>query len=92
MGIITWLIVGLLAGAFARLLIPGRQPMGLLMTMVLGLIGSFVGGGISYLIYGNDPMDPGFHPAGFIMSTIGAVIVLGIYVAASRPRRSGYLH
>ena len=46
MGFIGWLIVGLIAGALARLLVPGRQPMGIFMTMVLGLIGSFVGGAI----------------------------------------------
>lgn len=68
---IGWLIVGLIAGGLARLLVPGRQPMGLLMTMVLGLIGSIVGGAVSLMIFGGDPADPGLHPAGLIMSTLG---------------------
>ena len=81
MGFLWWLIIGLIAGGLARLLIPGRQPMGLLMTMILGLVGSMVGGLISTAIFGYSAADPGFHTGGLIMSIIGAVIVLGIYVA-----------
>lgn len=75
-----WLVIGLIAGALARLFTPGRQPMGLLMTMVLGLVGSVVGGFISSLIWGYDPMAPGFQTSGLIMSTVGAVITLAIYL------------
>jgi uncharacterized membrane protein YeaQ/YmgE (transglycosylase-associated protein family) len=78
-----WLIVGVVAGALARLFTPGRQPMGLLMTMVLGLVGSLIGGFISSLIFSYDPTDPGFHAGGVIMSTIGAVIALAIYLRYS---------
>jgi uncharacterized membrane protein YeaQ/YmgE (transglycosylase-associated protein family) len=85
LGFIWWLIIGLVAGALARLFVPGRQPMGMLMTMVLGLVGSILGGLISALLFGYDPQDPGFHPGGLLMSTIGAVIVLALYVSyASR--------
>ena len=51
--IIGWAIFGLIAGAIARLLLPGKQSMSWLMTMVLGVVGSFVGGGLSYLIFGS---------------------------------------
>jgi uncharacterized membrane protein YeaQ/YmgE (transglycosylase-associated protein family) len=85
-GWIGWLIVGLVAGALARLLVPGRQPMGIMLTMALGLIGSLVGGFISSLIFGRDPMEPTIHASGLIMSTIGAVIVLALYVAYARRR------
>jgi len=85
-GFIVWLIVGLLAGALARFLIPGRQPMTIFVTMLLGLIGSIVGGLVSAVLFGQDPMNPGFHPAGLVMSTIGAVIALLIY--SSMIRRS----
>jgi len=81
LAILWWLIIGLVAGAIARLLIPGRQPMGLLMTMVLGLVGSIIGGLISWLLFGGNLQDPGFHPAGLFLSILGAIIVLGIYVA-----------
>jgi len=82
-----WLIVGLIAGALARLLVPGRQPMGLFMTMLLGLVGSLVGGFVSSLIFGYDPMDPRFHPAGLIGSTVGAILALAIYLRSTRRRR-----
>jgi uncharacterized membrane protein YeaQ/YmgE (transglycosylase-associated protein family) len=88
MGFLGWLIIGLIAGGLARLLIPGRQPMGLLMTMILGLVGSGVGGLISTAVFGYSAADPGFHTGGLIMSIIGAVIVLGIYVAYAQRRVS----
>ncbi len=86
LGFFWWLIVGLIAGALARLLIPGKQPMSVLLTVVLGLIGSIVGGLISAVIFGYNATDPGFHAGGLIMSTIGAVIVLGIYITYSRKK------
>jgi uncharacterized membrane protein YeaQ/YmgE (transglycosylase-associated protein family) len=88
MGFLWWLIIGLIAGGLARLIIPGKQPMGLLMTMILGLVGSVVGGLISTAIFGYSAADPGFHTGGLIMSIIGAMIVLGIYVAYAHRRLS----
>jgi uncharacterized membrane protein YeaQ/YmgE (transglycosylase-associated protein family) len=84
MGILSWLIIGLVAGALARMLVPGRQAMGWVMTLVLGLVGSIVGGFLSSMIFGYDPTDPGFHPGGLIASTIGAILVLAIYLGATR--------
>ena len=69
MGIIGWLIVGLIAGGLARLLVPGRDSMGLLGTLVLGLVGSLVGGFLADLLFDDTAV-------GIIGSTIGAVIVL----------------
>jgi len=82
--LIGWLVIGLIAGALARLLVPGRQSMGIMMTMILGLVGSVVGGVISGLIFGYDPLDPGFHPAGLLMSTLCAIIVLVVFVRSRR--------
>lgn len=76
--IIVWIVVGLIAGALARLIMPGRDPMGLLMTIVLGIIGSFVGGFVSNLIFHYGSRDT-FHPAGLIMSVIGAIVVLWVW-------------
>ena len=84
LGFFWWMIVGLVAGALARLLVPGRQPMGMFLTMILGLIGSVVGGFISSLIWGYDPSAPGIHASGMIMSTIGAVLVLALFLKVSR--------
>lgn len=81
--IIGWCIFGLIAGAIARLLVPGRQSMGLLLTMALGIIGSLVGGMIAYVAFGaNDP----YQASGWIMSILGAVIVLLIYGALAKRR------
>jgi len=69
------LIVGLFIGAVARLFVPGAEHMGLLMTSILGIIGSFVGGFVASLI-SRPPEGTSFHPAGFVMSVIGAIVVL----------------
>lgn len=74
--IIGWMVFGLIAGAIARLLVPGRQPIGLLATMILGIIGSFVGGFLGSLFTGGEL----WSAAGWIGSIIGAIIVLAIWV------------
>lgn len=84
---IGWMIVGLVAGALARLLMPGRQSMGLFLTMVLGLVGSLIGGFISSVLFGYDPRDPGFHAGGLIMSTIGAILTLALLGFSARRTR-----
>lgn len=79
--LIGWAIFGLVAGAIARLLYPGRDPMGIFATMLLGILGSFLGGGIAYLFgFGTSPAQPG----GWIMSILGAIILLAIGVFATR--------
>jgi uncharacterized membrane protein YeaQ/YmgE (transglycosylase-associated protein family) len=87
MGIIVWLIIGLIAGAIARLLVPGRDPIGFLGTLLLGLVGSLIGGFIGGLLTEGDQT---LEPAGIIGSIIGAVIALLIYRAvAGRRARVG---
>jgi uncharacterized membrane protein YeaQ/YmgE (transglycosylase-associated protein family) len=79
MDVIAWLLVGLVAGALARLLVPGRDPMGLLATLILGLIGSVIGGLVGNLLVEGDQ---DFSPAGLIGSILGAVVALIAYRAA----------
>jgi uncharacterized membrane protein YeaQ/YmgE (transglycosylase-associated protein family) len=74
--IIFLLIVGLIAGAVARLLVPGRDPMGLPRTIGLGVVGSFVGGFLQNLIFLHTLSITAFHPAGILGSIIGSIIVL----------------
>ncbi|MEX2027061.1 MAG: GlsB/YeaQ/YmgE family stress response membrane protein [Pirellulaceae bacterium] len=75
--IISWVVFGLVIGLIARLLYPGRQPMGLLTTMVLGIVGSLVGGFISWGL-GFRPEEGAFRGAGWIMSIVGALIVVWV--------------
>lgn len=78
MGIVVWLLVGLIAGALARLLVPGKDPMGWLGTLVLGLVGSLIGGFLGNLVFGGE-ID--VSAAGIVGSVIGAVIALLAYRA-----------
>ena len=74
--IISLIVIGLLAGALARLLVPGKQPMSIPATILLGIIGSFAGGFLGYLIFHKDEQDGFFQSSGIIGSVIGAIIVL----------------
>jgi uncharacterized membrane protein YeaQ/YmgE (transglycosylase-associated protein family) len=86
--LISWAVFGLVIGAIARFLYPGSQPMSLLATMLLGIAGSLVGGLISWA-FGYDPEAGPFRGAGWIMSIVGALLVVWttLYVR-SRPARS----
>ncbi len=84
--IISWAVFGLIAGAIARFFWPGRQPAGCLGTILLGIAGSVVGGGVTHLLFGN-PNTP-FEPAGLLMSIVGAIIVL--WIAGSFASRGPY--
>ena len=85
--IIALLIVGLIAGAIARLLVPGRQPIGIGGTILVGLVGSFVGGFLGYVLFHHDANQGALQPSGIIGSIIGAVIVLLIWQHFSRRGR-----
>lgn len=75
--IISWCVFGLIIGALARFIMPGRQNLSLLLTMILGIAGSFAGGAISALVFrGSDDL---VNPAGWGMSLVGALVVLFAY-------------
>ena len=81
MWIIWTIIIGLVAGALARLVVPGDDPMGILGTIVLGVVGSLVGGLLGYVLFGRDLADGAFQTSGIIGSFIGAVLALLAYRA-----------
>ena len=78
--IVSLIVIGLIAGAVARLLVPGKQDLSIPMTILIGIVGSFVGGFIGYLIFHKDGSDGFFQPSGIVGSIIGAVIVLLIWL------------
>ena len=84
--LIGLLLIGLIAGFIARALVPGPDPMGIGGTILLGIIGSFVGGFLGYLLFGHDINDGAVQVSGVFGSIVGAVIVLLIYRAMNRRR------
>jgi uncharacterized membrane protein YeaQ/YmgE (transglycosylase-associated protein family) len=74
-GVIGWILFGLIVGALAKLLMPGRDPGGLIVTMLLGIAGAVLGGFLGRALGWYGPNDG----AGFLMSLIGAVLLLWIY-------------
>jgi uncharacterized membrane protein YeaQ/YmgE (transglycosylase-associated protein family) len=83
MHILGFLIFGLVVGLLARLLLPGRQPMGLLMTMLLGVAGSLIGGIIGNIVAGGHWDRP--VTAGWIGSVLGALVLLAVTSRTRRP-------
>ncbi|MGU3643824.1 GlsB/YeaQ/YmgE family stress response membrane protein [Microbacterium sp. C23T] len=84
--ILGLILIGLIAGLIARAIIPGKQSMGILLTIVLGIVGSFVGGFLGFLLFGSDPNGGFLQPSGIIGSILGSIIVLGLYVLFTRRR------
>ncbi|MCK9923096.1 GlsB/YeaQ/YmgE family stress response membrane protein [Frankia sp. AgPm24] len=84
--IISFIVLGLLAGAVARFLVPGRDPMGIPATIGLGIVGSFIGGFLGYILFGHDLSEGAFQPSGFIGSVLGAIAALLIYRAVAGRR------
>ncbi|HEX6425122.1 MAG TPA: GlsB/YeaQ/YmgE family stress response membrane protein [Acidimicrobiales bacterium] len=78
------IVIGIIAGYVARLLVPGRDPMSFVQTAILGIVGSFIGGFLGYVLFGHDFDDGALQASGVIGSIIGAVIALLIYNATTR--------
>jgi uncharacterized membrane protein YeaQ/YmgE (transglycosylase-associated protein family) len=74
-GILGWILFGLVVGVVAKLLMPGRDPGGIIVTMLLGIVGAVVGGFLGRALGWYQPGEP----AGFFMALLGAVILLAIY-------------
>ena len=75
MGIVYLIVIGLVVGALAKFLMPGPDPGGIVVTILLGIAGAMVGGWLGHVlgIYGPD------RPAGLILSVVGAMVLLGLY-------------
>jgi uncharacterized membrane protein YeaQ/YmgE (transglycosylase-associated protein family) len=77
MGIIAWIVVGLIAGALAKLIMPGDDPGGIIVTILLGIVGAFVGGLVVNLLGGAGVT--GFNLWSIVVATLGAIVLLAIY-------------
>jgi uncharacterized membrane protein YeaQ/YmgE (transglycosylase-associated protein family) len=90
--ILIWMLCGLIVGFLARLLVPGPHPMGLLMTMLLGIVGAIIGGFLYSLIRGplGEPLAFAGYWQTWIVAILGAMLVLWIYTAYSRRRTYYY--
>ena len=84
MGIIAWIVFGLIVGVVAKFLMPGRDPGGFVVTILLGIVGAIVAGFLGRAVGWYGPNDP----AGFVMAVVGAMLLLiGYRLIARRPRR-----
>ena len=75
MGVLGWIIFGLVVGAVAKFLMPGRDPGGVIVTMLLGIVGAVVGGFLGRAVGWYGPNDP----VGFVMALLGAIVLLVAY-------------
>jgi uncharacterized membrane protein YeaQ/YmgE (transglycosylase-associated protein family) len=89
-GLVSWLLFGLLAGAIARIVVPGRQAIGCLATLAVGVAGAFLGGLIGQVLLGHR-VRFGWHLGPFLLAVAGAVLLLLLLQAIAGRRRRGFL-
>ncbi|MEZ3183112.1 GlsB/YeaQ/YmgE family stress response membrane protein [Streptomyces pimonensis] len=95
MGIIAWIVIGLLAGAIAKALMPGKDPGGIIITMLIGIAGGLLGGFLGKVIFGVDSIDGFFELSTWIAAIVGSVILLALYrlfTGHGRGHRRGHAH
>ena len=85
MGIIAWIVFGLIAGIIAKLIMPGRDPGGCIITMLLGVAGAFVGGFLYRLLTGREVIFQ-FDLGSLVVAVLGAVVILAAYRLIARRR------
>jgi len=78
MGILSWIIVGLIAGALAKWIMPGKDPGGIIVTMLIGIVGAVIGGFLVGLVIGGDLIS-GINITTILVATLGAIVLLAIY-------------
>jgi uncharacterized membrane protein YeaQ/YmgE (transglycosylase-associated protein family) len=82
MGVLGWIVFGLIVGAIAKFVMPGRDPGGFIVTILLGIVGAVVGGFLGRAVGWYGPNDP----VGFVMALLGAIVLLIAYRLIARPR------
>lgn len=84
MGILAWIVLGLIAGAIAKALMPGKDPGGMIVTMLIGIVGAFLGGFLGSMITGTGLT--GFSLWSILLAIVGAMLLLWIYRMTTRSR------
>jgi len=79
MGIIAFLILGLLAGMIAKAIMPGDDPGGIIITTIIGVVGALVGGFLAAALFGAHPLDEFFDISTWVTAIVGSIILLAIY-------------
>jgi uncharacterized membrane protein YeaQ/YmgE (transglycosylase-associated protein family) len=79
MGIIAWIVLGLLAGAIAKAIMPGDDPGGIIVTIVIGIVGAIIGGFLAKVLFGAHPLDNFFDLSTWLTAIVGAIVLLAIY-------------
>jgi uncharacterized membrane protein YeaQ/YmgE (transglycosylase-associated protein family) len=88
MGILGWIVLGLLAGAIAKAILPGDDPGGIIVTMIIGIVGALLGGFLARLIFNAKPLDEFFDLSTWLTAIVGAIILLVLYrLVVGRGRR-----
>jgi len=82
-GILTWIVVGLVAGILAKIAMPGPDPGGIILTIVIGIVGALIGGFVVNRLLG-DPGVTGFNLTSVLVATLGAIIFLAVYRLITR--------
>ena len=85
MGFLAWILLGLIAGAIAKAIMPGRDPGGLIVTMLIGIVGAVIGGFLGNMIFGIGGVS-GVDIRSILISVVGALLLLWIYRVATRRR------
>jgi uncharacterized membrane protein YeaQ/YmgE (transglycosylase-associated protein family) len=90
MGIIGWILLGLIAGAIAKAILPGDDPGGIIVTTIIGIVGALLGGFLATAIFGAHPLDNFFDLSTWLTAIVGAIILLLVYrlFTGSRRRRT----
>ena len=89
MGIIAFIILGLLAGAIAKAIMPGDDPGGIIVTAIIGIVGALLGGFLAGVLFDADPLDEFFDISTWLTAIVGAIILLFIYrMVVGRGRRA----
>ncbi|MBH1933393.1 GlsB/YeaQ/YmgE family stress response membrane protein [Streptomyces sp. AV19] len=79
MGIIAWIVIGLIAGAVAKVIMPGRDPGGVFVTILIGIAGGLLGGFLGKVIFGVTSFTGFFHLSTWIAAILGSLVILALY-------------